>query len=80
VGSAPIAGEGVGFRGSGLASSPGYPQPVDVHVHALAVAQLEAEAAAVERLTHAYAALADARREAHPVPVSPGQLRLVVGA
>ena len=51
------------------------------------MAQLETEAVAVERLARAYAGLARARLEAcnadlvvPPIPVSPGQLQLVVSA
>lgn len=51
--------------------------PADPWDHELAVAQLEGEALALERLAAARAAV-----EAAPagVAISPGQLRLVVGA
>ena len=82
-----IFGEGDGLRGSGPDPSPGYPLPVDSHTHALALAQLEAVAVAAERLDRAYASIerrVDRLAALMPAPdtiaISPGQLRLVVGA
>lgn len=75
---AEVSVEGGGLRGSGPIPSAGY----DNHDHRLVVAQLEVEAAAVERLSAAYAALTRARIEATDtaaVRPMPGQLQLVVG-
>lgn len=85
MGSGPLDGEG-GLPGSGSPSL-GYPLPVDVHTHALALAQLEAAAVVIERLERAYASIerrVDRLAGLMPAPdtiaISPGQLRLVVGA
>ncbi len=61
---------------------PALPGPVDHHVHQLAIAQMLATAEAAERLARAYVALgrAGAAGAEAPIAISPGQLRLVVGA
>lgn len=73
---------GEGLRGSGPTPPP------DLHAHELAVAQLAAAAAAAERLDTTYARLerrldritaSMAAIDSSPIPVSPGQLRLVIG-
>lgn len=81
---AQVPGEEGGLRGSGPSSPPGY---TDCHAHELAVAQVEQMAMAAERLDRAYASIerrldriAASLDVVERVPISPGQLRMVIGA